>query len=971
MNVATLTVPVALLVGLAALWLELAWLRDATSALPGTVPAGALVVPALLAAWAVGSAVAGRQVDGARSRLGLAARWFGLGAAAVLVGDRLGGLLSGATPPEGLGGRLLVGALPVLPAAFLLGGGLPLLARVRRDHGLAPERAAGVVAAAVALGGWLALQLWMPLLAEGRDPADLAMLALAGACLACVGLRVVDERQRAREAATSAASADAAVVADDSGVEHAPTPLADAPAGGRGLRLLLGAACVVGGAALVVGQLGVLRAQAQVGGDSMASTVDVLGGLHGGMALGAWALAFVTWRAAGGLVALLLAVAAFALLGPARGLDPWWAACALGLGAGSLVTAASRVPSAAARFGRWVGDLSALATLGSVLGGLLMSLVLVPRVGTGAGLHGLAWALSGVALLCALSARRRPLAAGTGLLAAVVVAGVTASTSVYTPPWRAGPEEVELIEQREGPWGVVSLVRTSDDQVRLKLDNRFGLGGSARPLLEYRMGRVAAALAPEASRALLLGLGRGHTLAGLATTSRAHVDCVERNGEVLAMDLPLPVEPGMSRGGEPRVHHADARQWLAQHDGVYDLVVGDLFFPWVSGAGELLAREHFSEVSERLAPDGVFVQWLPLHQIPWPAFGSVARSFISAFPTARAFVVTPLADVPLVALVGGLVDGLPDGLSVDELLAGAPSPAGPGGMPDLLDLHVCDAWALQRRFLDEPENTRARPLSELQGLAHQGDETWVARTNLRQLAALVEPLEVTSLTRRPAATKESRQLGFELQARGEALAGLLRARAARLELAALPARRDAAGTVRDRVADLEAELDGSLFGVWHAFPGHMDGRRALLERSTQLTEAERWLDAGGLLSAVLERHGDGKLGAVLGGVFVRLGQPDEALVVLEQARALLPRDRSVLVNTGAALLHAGRHVEAVAVLQEARQAFAPKPLPALLGAALALLEQVPGAEEQARLLLEALPADEPWRDALQALMGSV
>jgi len=876
-NAAPLSLLVAAATGVAAMLLQLAWLRVAVGALPGTLPATALVVPAFLAAWTAGAAVAGRLADrtGAADLLA-AARWLGAAAVCAFLAPRVLELLaSGEVPPVDVLERLLVGAAPVVPAAFLLGGALPLLARVRHARGCPPWRASGGVMAAVALGAALgcAGAVAPAVLAFGAIDAAAATLAVAG--LAAWGLAV-----------TALAPAPATA---PSAREDVTDP------GGRDLVLVAAA----GGAVLVGGEAVLLRVHEQRWGGSLTTLAELLGALHLGMALGAATLA--CWRgrvAPRACLGLLLALAACGLVyGPA------WAAFAptgprgalllvglLGFGAGNLVTAASAIPARPrGRFGSWVGDLAAWSTAGGALGGALVvhGLVPDPDVGT----PGTLVRLAGAALAAGLLVVVRPPWGGAFRVVALgglLAAGLGLAWGPrYALPWRTpGGGEVELLARREGAYGVVSLVRTADGSTRLKLDNRAGLGGTGEgAALERRLGRLAAALAPGAARALVLGLGRGQTLVGCAAATPAEVTCVERNAQVLALDLPLPFGPDQEpRGGPPRVLHADARAHLARHPAAYDLVVGDLFFPWTIGAGALLAREEFVLVRRALTADGVFVQWLPLHQLSWPAFGSVARAFVEAFPTARLFVATPLAGQPVVALVGGL-ERLPADEEVDALLAASPTTTGPFVASDLHDLYVADAWTLERHFEDAPVNTARAPWSEWISQRREGDETRLSIINLRRLAELAVPLETVAVSGRPGEPTDIAQMGMALRGRSLALVSLLRARALWLELIA-----EGDGWDAVRRAAEQDRLDVTLLAAWRASPGRPDARVALLERASQHARADRLPEAARLLRGALEELSDAALVARLGAVLIGMERPQDARHVLAQGRELFPAD---------------------------------------------------------------------------------
>jgi spermidine synthase len=951
---------------LASTLLELTWLRSAAAALPGSVPAAALVVPVFMVAWSAGSMVAGRLADrrGARTEdhLGLAARWLAGSAVAALGVPWLMEALLLSDSPNSVAMRVLIGGLPVAPAAFGLGGALPLFARLRRAEGLSPARATGGVAASVALGGALGAWWWVPVFETHGDSGSLAAMALALGALLSWTLQVA-QRVAPVEPMCAAVETEAEEKRASGGVD-------------------LGFAAFLGGALLVGGQLAILRVTAQSQGDSVATTSRVLVGIHVGMAVGAlWMACPFARFAARGLVALLLGLAGMALLLPAfwpleavtwRGwLFPLVLTVPLGVGAGSLVTAASRSRTReAGRLGSWVGDLAAWSTLGGVAGGYGYGMWLAPSPAWGTGpalqlMTALALAAGVFLALRALGGARSRTSSVFVLLLLAAGATLAWRTPPMEMPWRADLADAQLVEQIEGPYGVVSLVATEDGALRLKLDNRFGLGGSEGAALEQRMGRLAACFHPEAERALVLGLGRGQTLAGFASTTAARVDCVERNAQILELGLEIPyAHEAMPIAGPPTVVHADARAWLADHPSSYDLIVGDLFFPWVTGAGDLLVLEQFLELRRALRPGGVVVQWLPLHQIPWPAFGAVATAFLEVFPTGRLFVATPLANRPLVALVGGMVRGLPRDELVNELLATSPSLVGPNSSVDVYDLYVTDAWGLGTQFIDEEPATRLRPVSEAETLGRHEDEAWIGATNTRLLSELTSPLDTSSLVRPPIDSREDKLMGVELRARSNALKGLLLARSAMLQ-SAWPE------TDEDERAELEMLSSAALLQAWRAAGGHTDVRRALVEWSRRLAAEGRALEGAHLLSAALEVMNDAALAGVLGKLFLQMEMIEEAADLLGQVYAVQPADRVVLLDYATALLLAGQDEIAARMLRRLLDQTDGKGLPDLQAVGLGLLEKDADAGPAADALLEQQRTDSPWSQALKRLRARV
>src|SRR5207244_5953044 len=77
---------------------------------------------------------------------------------------------------------------------------------------------------------------------------------------------------------------------------------------------------------------------------------------------------------------------------------------------------------------------------------------------------------------------------------------------------------------------------------------------------------------------------------------------------------------------------ADARRFVRVTSAQYDAIVADLFHPARDGAGSLYTLEHFQAIRERLAPGGLFCQWLPLHQLDEDMLRVITRTFPEVFP---------------------------------------------------------------------------------------------------------------------------------------------------------------------------------------------------------------------------------------------------------------------------------------------------------------------------------------------------
>src|SRR2546430_8201381 len=103
-----------------------------------------------------------------------------------------------------------------------------------------------------------------------------------------------------------------------------------------------------------------------------------------------------------------------------------------------------------------------------------------------------------------------------------------------------------------------------------------------------------------------------------------------------------------------RLFVADARRFVRVTDAQYDVIVADLFHPARDGAGTLYTLEHFRAIRNRLAPGGLFCQWLPLHQLDEEMLRVIVRTFLEVFPDTRAWLLRFNVDTPVLGLIGTL-----------------------------------------------------------------------------------------------------------------------------------------------------------------------------------------------------------------------------------------------------------------------------------------------------------------------------
>lgn len=597
-------------------------------------------------------------------------------------------------------------ALVLLPATVAMGGTLAALDRMMAAGRGSSRVAAGIYGGntAGALAGTLASAFVM-----------LPSLGLSGSLMAL--------------AALNAACAVAALAFGPARAEQAMA----APGAARQPGARLGVSLFVTGLLGVAFEVIAVRLASQVLQDTIYSFAVLLAAYLLGTAAGGlgWQFAGRRIRAAG--AAPLLALTALVCLGEAM-LAPALARLAAGMAAwgsaGELAVAACLLLVPAAAMGALFGCLGQSArdargslgwavgvnSLGAACAPLLVAQLLIPAFGT--------WtALLPVSLgyLALLPVRRASL--GWAVVPAALGGFLWASAA---PSFVRVPEGGALIAVRDGPMATASVVDDSSGTRYLEVNGHFRMGGTSSVRSDYRQAVVPLLLHPAPHRALFLGLGTGATLAGGALMPGVSVRGVELSPEVAGL-LPLFADP--KAGPAPPVTIADARRFVTADRTLYDVIIADLYHPALDGSGALYTTEHFAAIRARLAPGGLFCQWLPLYQLDAPSLRTIVRSFLAVYPRGSAWLNHYSVGTPMLALVGGAGPVRIDPATLAARLA-APAlahVAGPLGLMqpiDLLGQFVAGGPALAAYAGHGPLNTDDFPAVALD-----------ARRNVRALDA--------------------------------------------------------------------------------------------------------------------------------------------------------------------------------------------------------------------------------------------
>ena len=297
--------------------------------------------------------------------------------------------------------------------------------------------------------------------------------------------------------------------------------------------------------------------------------------------------------------------------------------------------------------GRSVGTAYAANTLGAIAGSWVSGFVAIPLLGMH---HSLALTAllsvgMGVVLLASGSVSRlRQGVVYAGVLGLLVV------VMVATPALRfgdiAGEPEKEVLHYEEGVAGVVKVATDVYDRKLLSI-NGWSVAGTGTPNLDVALvndypevqkmlAHLPMLLHPAPRQVLVIGFGAGGTAWSLRRyAALQRLDIVEFVPGVIRAARFFPeVNHGVLADPRLRVIIDDGRNFLLVTPQAYDVVSVDTLDPKHAGNGNLYTRE-FYELSKRvLKPGGIFVQWLPYHQVDNASLKMIARTFQHVYPHA-------------------------------------------------------------------------------------------------------------------------------------------------------------------------------------------------------------------------------------------------------------------------------------------------------------------------------------------------
>jgi spermidine synthase len=337
------------------------------------------------------------------------------------------------------------------------------------------------------------------------------------------------------------------------------------------------------------------------------------------------------------------------------------------------------------RVGSDVGNAYAWNTMGGIAGSLAGGFGLLPlfsATGTWVFVAGLLCALALLALLLFGRAEGAALGRSSGNPVRVLLGlGAAAGCLVLllaspgpTAAWRHSPigaGRVDLGEpspnalrdwlrgrrrilawEKDGVESSVALVKASDGYAFV-ISGKTDGSSRGDAATQVMGGLIGAALHPNPRRGLVIGLGTGSTAGWLAAVpSIERVDVVELEPAILRVARDC-AQVNHDVLGNPRVRIwiGDAREWLLASRETYDVIFSEPSNPYRAGISSLFTTDFYRAVRSRLAPGGIFLQWLQAYEVDSGTVRTVYATLGSVFPEVETWH-TKQSDLILAATAG-------------------------------------------------------------------------------------------------------------------------------------------------------------------------------------------------------------------------------------------------------------------------------------------------------------------------------
>jgi spermidine synthase len=292
--------------------------------------------------------------------------------------------------------------------------------------------------------------------------------------------------------------------------------------------------------------------------------------------------------------------------------------------------------------GKTVGNMVAINTWGAAAGALTAGFFLLDQLGLWNSIYFIAL-LYGIVSVYLLIRLLRILGNQSFRFAAVALSLLIATTllvgnSKELPMVHLGfvQDNQSVLETWQGSAATVAVIERQGriSEHYMVMNNTYILGGSHDRGFEVLQGSLPLSLHENPKNVFFLGMGTGISAAGALPFPLETITVTELVPEVITASETYfaPYLDGLFSDPRVKILAEDGRNYLYGTDQSFDVIIGDLFLPWKAGTSNLYSLEHFQTIRNSLTKDGIFMQWLPSAQITFTEFAIISRTMRKVFP---------------------------------------------------------------------------------------------------------------------------------------------------------------------------------------------------------------------------------------------------------------------------------------------------------------------------------------------------
>lgn len=295
-------------------------------------------------------------------------------------------------------------------------------------------------------------------------------------------------------------------------------------------------------------------------------------------------------------------------------------------------------------------------TFGSVLGGFLGAVFLLPSLGLQVGMV-LLTAIFGFTA-CLLYFLNKFFIKGFLSLIILLIFGCWAVLSwdkedlasgayLYGSSVLGKASGFQLLSYEDGQEATITIVlyqgiKTLRNNGKADASDKDDMGTQAI------LGHLPVLLHPNPKKVLVIGLGGGVTAGAVSQHQEVEtITVVEIEPKVAEAAKKYFPEVNNNVLGNPKTKLVigDARNYLLETDNKFEVITSQPSNPWIVGEANLFTKEFFEIGKKKLTENGIFFQWLDLYNLRSSEVKSIIATFSSVFPYFEIWTSTDPVDI--------------------------------------------------------------------------------------------------------------------------------------------------------------------------------------------------------------------------------------------------------------------------------------------------------------------------------------